>query len=165
MFLELESVFNVTGLTEPFRFNLPASYNALPFAQQPVISGEAKNRAGVVTLEGTAHVKLASQCDRCAQNFDYDATVPLEHTLVLSLNNENTDGFVLLDGYRFNPCDLIWEDIVLAMPQKFLCRTDCAGLCHHCGANRNDSPCACKPEVNPRLAALAHLLEDSSSNI
>ena len=160
MFLELESVFNTPGLAEPFRFSLPESYSALPFVQRPEITGEVRNRAGVVTLEGQANVQLSSPCDRCAVSFDYKASVPLQHTLVLSLNNENTDEYVLLDGYRFNPSDLIWEDIVLAMPPKLLCSNNCAGLCPQCGANLNNAPCNCKPQGDPRLAILQQLLDE-----
>lgn len=159
MFLELESVFNTPGLAEPFSFCLPESYDALPFAQPPKITGKVRNRVGVVTLEGSANVQLTSQCDRCATNFDFKTNVPLQHTLVLSLNNENTDEYVLLNGYRFNPCDLVWEDIVLAMPPKLLCNDGCAGLCPQCGANQNNNPCNCKPQGDPRLAALQQLLD------
>ena len=160
MLLQLESVFNTPGLSEPFRYHLPKSYDQLPFAQPPVISGEVKNHAGVVTLEGTAQVRLAATCDRCAASFDYTADIPLRHTLVLSLNDEDRqDDYVLLDGYQFAPSDLVWEDIVLALPPKLLCSDDCQGLCHRCGANRNESPCDCKAEGDPRLAALKQLLE------
>jgi len=160
MYLELESVFNTPGLSEPFSCELPQRYDDLPFARQPAVAAEVKNRAGVVTLEGTAQVQLQAQCDRCAASFGYDASLPLCHTLVLSLNNENHDDFILLDSYRFSPDDLIWEDIILALPPKLLCKPDCAGLCHRCGTNLNDGPCECKPEGDPRLAALKQLLEN-----
>jgi len=158
-FLEIESVFNNPGLELPFCFALPESYDALPFAQPPMITGRVKNRAGVVTLEGKAQVQLAAQCDRCAKDFVYQAEIPLRHTLVMSLNNENTGEYVLLESYRFSPCDLVWEDIVFALPPKILCNPDCQGLCHQCGANLNESTCACKPESDPRLEALKQLLE------
>jgi len=160
MNLELESVFNTPGLTEPFSFALPANYDALPFAQPPQITGEVRNRAGIVTLQGQAQVQLATHCDRCAGEFTHAIAVPLYHTLVLSLNNENTDDFVLLEGYRFNPCDLIWEDIVLNMPPRILCQPDCAGLCSMCGTNFNTASCDCiapQPEQTDTIQPFAHL--------
>ena len=161
MFLELESVFNTPGLSEPFAFRLPESYDALPFAQPPEISGQAKNRAGVVTLEGTAHIRLRASCDRCAARFDYAADTPFNHTLVLSLNEGDSGDLILLDGFRFSPDDLIWEDIVLSLPPKTLCQPGCKGLCPRCGKNLNEGPCACAPEGDPRLAALRQLLDHS----
>jgi uncharacterized protein len=32
------------------------------------------------------------------------------------------------------------DAVVLALPDKILCRTDCAGLCAVCGKNLNDEP-------------------------
>ena len=143
MFLELESVFNNPGLSEPFGYPLPESYDDLPFSSRPEISGRVSNRAGVVTLEGEAQVRLHAVCDRCAADFDYTDDVALSHTLVLSLNEEDTGELVLLEGFRFSPDDLAWEDIVLSLPPKLLCRPDCAGLCPRCGKDFNEGPCAC----------------------
>jgi uncharacterized metal-binding protein YceD (DUF177 family) len=39
------------------------------------------------------------------------------------------------------PC--VWEEVVLNVPPKFLCKPDCRGLCPRCGANLNDTPCMC----------------------
>ena len=160
MFLELESVFNTPGLSVPFDYPLEGFEGMLPFAAPPRAAGRVKNRAGVVTLEGSAQVRLHVQCDRCAAPFEYSAEVPLEHTLVLSLNREDSDDLVLLEGTRFSPDSLVWEDIVLAMPSRLLCATDCAGLCQRCGRNLNEGPCECKPETDPRWAVLQNLLSD-----
>jgi uncharacterized protein len=51
------------------------------------------------------------------------------------------------------------ETFILNMPSKTLCREDCRGLCSGCGVNLNYEKCRCKKEVDPRLAALAKLLE------
>ena len=48
---------------------------------------------------------------------------------------------------------------VLGMDTKNLCSDDCKGLCAKCGADLNLGPCGCGPDVDPRLAALAQLLD------
>ena len=158
MYLELESVFNTPGLQLPFDYALEGCGDMLPFASAPRITGAVKNRAGVVTLEGAAQVVLDVPCDRCAVPFEYKADVPLEHTLVLSLNHDDNSELILLEGYRFSPDSLVWEDIVFAMPPKLLCRPGCEGLCQRCGKNLNEGPCDCKPEGDPRWEALQNLL-------
>jgi uncharacterized protein len=157
LFLELESVFNVPGLSMPFDYTLEGFEGLLPFAAPPRITGEVKNRAGVVTLKGSADVRLATCCDRCAADFEYSASAPFEHTLVLSLNREDSDDLVLLEGTRFSPDGLVWEDIVFSMPQRMLCAPGCKGLCQRCGQNLNEGECDCKPEGDPRWAALQDL--------
>ncbi len=51
--------------------------------------------------------------------------------------------------------------IALELPEKILCREDCAGLCPTCGRNLNDEPHTHEEEtVDSRWAALAELTED-----
>ena len=39
--------------------------------------------------------------------------------------------------------DVLREQLLLAVPLKIVCRTDCKGLCPSCGKNRNVEPCNC----------------------
>ena len=53
------------------------------------------------------------------------------------------------------------DAVALALPDKILCRPDCAGLCPECGRNLNDEPHAHEETtVDPRWAALEALRED-----
>jgi len=160
MFLELEPIFNTPGGCLPFRYPLTGFDGLLPLAAPPLISGQARNRAGIVTLEGQAELRMEALCDRCAAPFAYEARVSFEHTLVLSRNSDENDDLVLLGGPRWSPDGLVWEDIVLSLPPKLLCRPGCKGLCPRCGKNLNEGPCPCQPEADPRLAALQNLLSD-----
>jgi uncharacterized protein len=55
------------------------------------------------------------------------------------------------------------DAIALALPDKILCRDDCAGLCGVCGKNLNDEPHTHEEEhADPRWAALEALREDRS---
>ncbi|HZO96839.1 MAG TPA: DUF177 domain-containing protein [Gaiellaceae bacterium] len=50
------------------------------------------------------------------------------------------------------------DAVALALPDKILCRPDCAGLCPVCGANLNEEPHAHEEdEPDPRWAALETL--------
>ncbi len=65
--------------------------------------------------------------------------------------------------YRDDEIDLahmIWEQIVLALPMKPVCKPDCQGLCPDCGVNRNIKSCSCvRDTVDPRWQSLKRLLE------
>ena len=53
------------------------------------------------------------------------------------------------------------DAVALALPDKILCRPDCAGLCGVCGKNLNDEPHTHDvAEPDPRWAALEALRED-----
>jgi uncharacterized protein len=50
--------------------------------------------------------------------------------------------------------------VALALPDKILCRPDCAGLCPECGKNLNDEPHTHEEAiVDSRWAALEALRE------
>ena len=54
----------------------------------------------------------------------------------------------------------VWarDSVALVLPEKILCRPECAGLCAGCGADLNSSRCTCgPPEPDARWAALAAL--------
>lgn len=49
------------------------------------------------------------------------------------------------------------EATLLAFPTHPLCRTDCKGLCAHCGVNLNQRACKCRPDTDARWNGLDHL--------
>ena len=65
----------------------------------------------------------------------------------------------LVDGApEINLAGLLWEEFVLALPVRPLCKPDCKGLCPDCGKNLNEGSCSCvRDEGDPRLAALRGL--------
>ena len=53
------------------------------------------------------------------------------------------------------------DAVALALPDKILCRLDCAGLCAVCGESLNDNPHTHEEtETDPRWAALEALRDD-----
>ena len=60
--------------------------------------------------------------------------------------SDSSIGYYTGDELDMSP--LAWEEVVLAMPAKCLCRDDCAGLCPHCGANLNEEQCGCSDREN-----------------
>ena len=70
-------------------------------------------------------------------------------------------GFFQGDGIFLT--DILSEQVNLLIPMKVICRSDCRGLCPHCGANLNNEECRCDtPSIDPRLAQLARFKQDWS---
>ena len=129
--------------------------------QDPVhVTGSVTVRAGVVTLSVRVGFAFYGACDRCLTPFTKTYDIPLEHTLVTTLENEENDDYILLDNYQLNLDDLVLADVLLELPYKSLCQEDCRGLCPMCGKNLNEGLCGCnRKSVDPRLAVLGQLLE------
>lgn len=131
-------------------------------------------------LKGRLEGRLDVVCARCLCRFGVDLDEVLD--LLYLSQSENValegsdaepagaheDGRALLAEdlavafYRDDQIDvgqMVFEQTLLSLPMKPLCRPDCAGLCPSCGVNRNESSCACSPdESDPRWDGLKALL-------
>ena len=82
---------------------------------------------------------------------EYQATSPGE-------SEELRTPYVVDDRLRLS--DWARDALVLALPDKILCRPDCAGLCPVCGRDLNREPHEHAADADdPRWAALAELRE------
>jgi uncharacterized protein len=70
--------------------------------------------------------------------------------------SETEIGYYLKDSLLLE--DVLREQVLLALPVRTLCKSDCKGLCPRCGGNRNRQNCSCDVgPSDPRWAALAGL--------
>ncbi len=164
MLLKLKSLF--LGETErlPIDCELDLSgveWNGLyPFREPVRVKGQIKLSAGVVTLTAQVHYRYDGVCDRCMREISREQLLEMEHILVVSLNHEDNDSFVLLENYQLPLDALVEEDLILDQPSKVLCSEECRGLCPMCGKDLNEGLCGCRQQtVDPRLAALQQLLD------
>ncbi|MBR1810466.1 MAG: DUF177 domain-containing protein [Clostridia bacterium] len=130
------------------------------FASGITCVGEITNRAGMVTLKGTAEFDYLAPCDRCAEETMTHYSVPFTHKLIEHSNGEDNDEYIVLDSTRLDLDSLVYEDVILSLPMQYLCSPECKGLCPICGRNRNEGACDCKKPSDPRLAALDVFLDN-----
>lgn len=166
MLLGLSKIIDCPGASVSFATSVDLSdlrFGACYPVRDPVrASGVVRNTAGVLMLSGSLTTRLYGVCDRCAREFQRDVEFPMEAVLVTELSDEeNEDEWVFqLEGDSADLDDIVTTTFVLGMDSKLLCKPDCKGLCCRCGANLNDGPCGCQPELDPRFAALKQLLND-----
>ena len=159
MRLDLRDVIHRPDAEKSFQYQLDLSqldfYGRKPITRPVVAEGSVINHAGALVLNGTARSELDLVCDRCGKEFSREKVVPLDSLLAEELENEDSENELDLD-------EVVTTAFVLAMDTTNLCSEDCKGLCAKCGADLNLGPCGCRPEVDPRLAALAQLLDDET---
>ena len=163
MRLDLREIIHVPDAQKSFQLQLDLSdlefYGRKPISRPVLAEGSVTNHAGALVLEGTARSLLDLACDRCGKEFSREKVVELNSLVAQELEDEENDEILLLEGTELDLDQVVREAFVLAMDTKNLCSDDCKGLCAKCGANLNDGPCGCKPDVDPRLAVLAQLLD------
>jgi uncharacterized protein len=120
-----------------------------------------------IRLKARLKGKFVQQCARCLDPVDQslDATIDLifrpavadEEAGERAITEDETEiGYYEFSGLLLE--DAVREQVLLTLPGRTLCQSDCKGLCPHCGIHRNLATCECaeKP-VDPRLASLAGL--------
>ena len=106
--------------------------------------------------------RLATQCADCLNPVEYPLDLhfetdylPAAPDMPEDLEAERQSPTV---GYYRKTVELgayILSETVLALPLRYLCRSDCKGLCAQCGANLNEGMCACEKPADHRLEKLA----------
>ncbi len=166
MLLDLSKIIGCPGAVVPFETSL--DLHTMMFggscpADEPVLaSGQVRNTAGVLEMTGIVKTTLHGVCDRCTAAFTRAVEYPIEAVLVPNLESDDMENpwVFELEHDCANLDDIVTSIFVLNMDSKLLCRQDCKGLCCRCGANLNLGPCSCKPEPDPRFAALQQLLDN-----
>ena len=118
------------------------------------------NTGTVFSLAFTA--RLFGPCYRCLGDAVLELPIRAREYQAESPDDEElTTEYVV--GNMLEVSSWARDAIALALPDKILCRDDCAGLCGECGKNLNDEPHVHEEEhVDPRWAALEALRDDAS---
>ena len=126
-----------------------------------------------IYVDGTVHVPVAWECDRCLKPVVETVTFPLREQYYPTIDVNTGAPVDPLDDELAFPIDhnhlldlreAIRQNLVLALPDRALCSEDCKGLCAQCGKDLNEGPCDCQPEVaDDRFATLRELLAEQGT--
>lgn len=163
MRLSVNKLLHIPGAQQDFHFTMDLGDlefgGRYPVTHPVVVDGRVWNEAGVLFCALQAETTLSAVCDRCLEAFDQPKAVSYRCILAEEKQFEDNDEIVVLDNDQVDLADLARTAFILDMDTKTLCSPDCKGLCGGCGVNLNRERCRCKKQVDPRLAALAKLLE------
>ena len=116
------------------------------------------NTGTVFNLAFTA--RLYGPCYRCLADAVLELPIAAREYQATSPDDEQLTT-PYLEGSNLDISGWAHDAVALALPEKILCRPDCAGLCPVCGKNLNDEPHAHEEhETDPRWAALEALRND-----
>ncbi|MBR1841782.1 MAG: DUF177 domain-containing protein [Oscillospiraceae bacterium] len=164
MKLDLRSIIDSEGSRLPFRFEVDDSeldFDTVTDFTAPVIcEGSVENHAGALSAVGSVEASFSCVCARCLRALEKSLSIPFTAYLAEELQDEDSEDYYLIEGDEVDIGEVARDALVLNMPTRFLCDEDCKGLCPKCGKNLNEGPCDCGEDQDPRLAALAQLLEN-----
>lgn len=104
-------------------------------------------------------------CDRCLEEFQQDLSSGYGVMFVTDQDAVEGDGeevqVISNDSTHVDLAEDVRQFVILGLPQKMLCREDCAGLCPTCGSNLNLGKCECKSDdTDARWSELQKILKN-----
>lgn len=134
----------------------------------PVVSGVIEGNGQRLLIGGRVRGSVRLECDRCLQPREYAVdsafkvryVTPQEYEAeqAVELSDDDLD-FSVFDGESILIDELVAEEMMLALPDHFLCREDCKGICAVCGGDKNVADCNCESEkTDPRWDELKRLV-------
>lgn len=114
-----------------------------------------------IFVNGKIHGEVIVPCTRCLE----DALVHIDNDFEFfepaTAEDDGSHSALLREQDGTQELDiiaLVWEQFLMALPDKPLCSSTCKGICVHCGQNLNDKKCACDQQTGDiRLRALRDL--------
>lgn len=167
MLLGIAKLIGCPGGQLPFSFELDFSDmvfgNTQPVSEPVRAFGKVVNTAGVLLLDGTIEADIHGVCDRCTKEFDRKIEIPVHAVLETDPDSLDSDDLWTfpVEGDSVDLEEIIRTAFVLEMDSKLLCSPDCKGICFRCGTDLNLAECKCKPEPDPRFAALRQWLDEN----
>jgi DUF177 domain-containing protein len=110
------------------------------------------NRGIIVRGKIAASVRgICSRCLKpisCEVKYDFEEEALPGVTGTDGLSSEGQyDNLIIDEDHTLDLSEAIRQYALLAMPDKPLCRLDCAGICPTCGHDLNKEPCQCPSSV------------------
>lgn len=93
----------------------------------------------LVDAEFQAYV--VGQCVRCLEDFNQPLETEFQELFAYRTRHTRNEEFFVPEDGHIDLAPLVYENILLAVPIKPLCKPDCNGLCSFCGTNLNKSAC------------------------
>lgn len=117
-----------------------------------------------IRLVGSMSTRVEVRCARCLNPVEQDVSESFDLLYrpqgvdaagdEVAISQADTEiGYYRGDGVLLE--DVLKEQILLALPVKLVCSSDCKGLCPHCGRNLSVESCDCVTTMSdPRWSAL-----------
>ncbi len=104
-----------------------------------------------IEISGAATLELDCVCDRCAKRFYTQHSCAIDENFPISAN----DFEICLN--KIDCEKMLYESLIVNLPLKILCKSNCRGLCSGCGVDQNATKCKCEQETDPRWTKLKEL--------
>jgi DUF177 domain-containing protein len=130
----------------------------LPLPESPDAALSLAQTSSGLVLELELDVRVVGPCMRCLADAGLDVRVAGREYQATSPGESDELTTPYIADSKLDLSAWAHDAVALALPDKILCREDCAGLCPVCGKDLNREPHEHEAEeLDPRWAALSEL--------
>jgi DUF177 domain-containing protein len=130
----------------------------VPIPESPEAALTLTRLSSGLMLELDFDVRLVGPCVRCLGDAGLDVSIHDRQYQATSPEDDEELRTPYLEDDRLDLSAWARDAVALALPDKILCRPDCAGLCPVCGRDLNQEPHAHEQaEADERWSKLAEL--------
>jgi uncharacterized protein len=130
----------------------------VPVPESPEAALTLTQTSSGLVLELELDVRILGPCMRCLADAGLDVSVNAREYQATSPGESDELTTPYLSEGKLDLSAWAHDAVALALPDKILCRHDCAGLCPVCGKDLNREPHEHEGEpADPRWAALSEL--------
>jgi uncharacterized protein len=155
------------GTSREYDLSYPAIQLAGGEIEIPFLAGrfQAVRTSEGIYCQGKLETAVDITCMRCLEAASLPLLLALDDIFYYPPEEAPEGEYALGEDGFIDLAPLVRELVILETPRHPICKSDCLGLCAHCGKNLNEGPCACDIEnIDPRLEALKLLLEDDPAS-
>lgn len=123
---------------------------------------EAIRNSKGIYITGRLFTNYTIECAKCLELVKLALVIQLDDLFYYPSHTAPPGDFGVGEDGFIDISPLVRELCLLEIPMQPICRDDCQGLCSQCGSNLNHVSCDCvREQIDPRLASLQNLLDDS----
>ncbi len=107
-----------------------------------------------IWVSARVEARVPATCSRCLKGTTHPLVFSIEEEYMTTVDvssgqplpkSRDAEGIFSIDSRHILDLDEgLRQYIITNQPMKPVCREDCRGLCHVCGTDRNENPCACQ---------------------
>ncbi len=143
------------------QYDIPKEY-CIDFVKV-LFKGTLSYSENLYTLKGNTECYLEAVCSSCLEAVEKKFGFEVVETFARIEYDEETK---LLEANEIDTDEQVYQNLIMNMPLKIVCKDDCKGLCTKCGVNLNNSACDCesKGEINPKFEKLLTFFDENSND-
>ncbi len=133
------------------------------FPEPLKVKGSVSDNGKSLVLRADAEGVMITNCARCMKEITVPVSFHIDENLAREDSGIDDDADVILfSDTEIEIDDIVYDNFLMNVEGKYLCKEDCKGLCPECGKDLNEGECDCSKEnIDPRWSALLDIMKDN----